>query len=605
MNCVKIFLYLLLISLHVNAVEIDEKSTQFGLLSHASVFIDETGTLSKEEIESHLFTKNSQEVLSLGFVPEKTLWIRFELSNSTDKRLHKIIEYDNPEVEALSFFYEGREFHASMLHVDKSRIGLHPTLEITLAPHESKTLTISAHSEMTSLMAKLLLWEREDFIRSDAAHKTALLIFFAAIGVLLMYNFFILVFTRDKAYMYYVIYLASSMLFLSLNYGVVQYYLFSDAWTALLTKASMAVASMVGISIILFSREFLHTWYFKRIDTVLKAYVVLLALLSLLSYDNWVFDMNVSVVMLPLIFIIFVGIYAWMRGQRQAKYYVFGWAAVQISLTLVALKYLGVFDVTLQMKYLVEVAFVIEAVFFSIALAHRFKLIAEQKTEADRKLIDFQHKEQEKLQNMVAEKTEELRNSLEEKELLYRELNHRVKNNLAMILSLIKLQISRSNNEETLSNLESTKNRIHSISHLYEVLNLQGNATKIDTHEYFRNIVKMIMINFDKEITIECDITVNLNIQELIYCGLILNELVTNAYKYAFEKSGTLSISLKKDEDMTRLHVKDDGIGFNDKNNQSLGLEIVRTLAKKQLRGTLDIDSQSGTEVTIQWREHE
>lgn len=606
MNSVKLFLYLLLISLHVNAVEIDERSTQFELLSHASVYIDETGALSKEEIEKHLFTKNSQEVLSLGFVPDTTLWIRFKLSNATDKTLHKIIEYDNPEVEELSFFYEGREFHTSMLHVDKNRIGLHPTLEISLAPNESQTLTIRAHSEMTSLMAKVVLWEREDFIRSDAAHKTALLIFFAAIGVLFMYNFFILVFTRDKAYMYYIIYLASSMLFLSLNYGMVQYYLFGDTLTVLLTKASMAVASLVGMSIILFSREFLNTRRFKKIDFVLKFYLILLPLLSILSYSNLVLNMNVSMVMVPLIFIIFVGIYAWIHGEKQAKYYVIGWTAVQVSLTLVALKYLGVYDVTLHIKYIVEVAFVIEAIFFSIALAHRIQLTTDAKITSDRKLIAFQIEQQERLHELVKEKTEDLRRSLEEKELLYRELNHRVKNNLAMMLSLVKLQRLRSKSDETKKALETTKNRINAIAQLYEALRVQQNRYDIDAQSYFEDIVKAAVQGFSNKVAVTYDIRCKIDVQRLIYCGLILNELITNSLKYAFgDGSGVIAISLAKQGDTVTFCVEDDGKGIDKQKHDTLGMEIVKALTIKQLYGTIEIDTgKAGTKITIIWSEN-
>jgi len=190
-----------------------------------------------------------------------------------------------------------------------------------------------------------------------------------------------------------------------------------------------------------------------------------------------------------------------------------------------------------------------------------------------------------------------------EKELLYRELNHRVKNNLLMILSLVKLQIARTPSEQTKNELLATKNRINSLSSLYKFLHRENQVYKIDTYTYFTNIIDTIKPLASQKITIDLAIAYQLNQKHLLYTGLILNELVTNAFKYAFDTEGELSVSLYREEEYIHLIIQDNGRGYDHKAKESLGLVIVKTLVMKQLFGTIDIHSDRGTRYQIRWKE--
>jgi len=603
MNNLKLFLYLLLIQLNVYAVEINEDSTKVDILSHAYIYVDETNSLTRDEVETKTFIRNTQEVLGYGFVPNTVLWIRFTLKNSSKLPIKKILEYDNPEAEEVYFYYDDKIIKDGMFHIDTDRLSLHPTLDIVLAPGEEKTYTIRVHSSITSLIVKLVLWDREEFIRSDAKHKTYLLIFFSSIFILFIYNFMLLIFTKDRAYFYYILYLTGMMLFQAMNYGVAQYYLFSNELSIFLTKASMGVTSFMSIGILLFTREFLNTKKFKKIDLIFKLYIYILPFISLLSYDNFFFNLNIIIILFPLaIIVIAVAFYVYQYGEKQAKFYIIGWSVVHVSLVFLTLKYVGVYDVTHNLAYIIEIAFTLEAILFSIALAHRINLLSEQKSAADNKLIVYQRQEKLKLEKLIREKTNDLQCALEEKNILFKELNHRLKNNIQMILSLVKLQIARAKTKETKTQLTATKNRISAFSYLYEILHLQENKMPINTREYFQSIVETIDMNFDKDVKTELDISYNLDLNEIMYCGLIVNELVTNSYKYAFETTGHIKISLEKKKQLVCLSVEDDGIGYTNSGEMSLGLEIVETLAKKQLQGFLGIDGSSGTTVTIIWK---
>ena len=97
------------------------------------------------------------------------------------------------------------------------------------------------------------------------------------------------------------------------------------------------------------------------------------------------------------------------------------------------------------------------------------------------------------------------------------------------------------------------------------------------------------------------DVTYDLNRDDLLYTGLILNELATNAFKYAFSDSGTINISLHKDINKILMTIEDNGSGFEPKESNSLGLTIVKTLVDDQLFGEMYIKTDLGTKITIIW----
>ncbi|MGB3962058.1 MAG: 7TM diverse intracellular signaling domain-containing protein, partial [Sulfurimonas sp.] len=563
---------------------------------------DETNSLSKDEALKQDFLPNKEETLGFGFVPNKALWIRFRLKNNSQQQLHKILEYANATTEDVFFHEDNTVQLDGMWHITSTRHTLRPTFHIVLGPNEEKTFYIKSHSKISTLIAKLTLWEKDAFVAYENERKIYLFIFFAIICVLLLYNFMIYIFTRDKAYLYYILYLAS-VLFFQANYlGVAQLYLLSNAFAILITKASMIYISFLILTIVLFTREFLGTKRFKKLDFILKFYLFVTPFVAVLSYDNFLFDMNIIIFFIPLgVVVIFIALYTLYKGVKQARFYVLGWSFVVLSLIFINLRTIGLFDITHYFAYMNELVFILEALLFSIALAHRINILAQEKIEADDKLIAFQQEEQKRLETLVQQKTQALSSSLEEKELLYKELNHRVKNNLQMVLSLIKLQINKTELPQAKEELGITKNRINSIAKLYEILYLKKNLNHISTLDYFKTIVHPIEENFDKNVAIEYKIKQEIQQQDLIYCGLILNELVTNAFKYAFIKDGVIMITTDKKDEKFVMQVQDNGVGMGTNAVDSLGMSIVDTLTKKQLGGELVVENNGGTDITIKW----
>jgi PAS domain S-box-containing protein len=209
---------------------------------------------------------------------------------------------------------------------------------------------------------------------------------------------------------------------------------------------------------------------------------------------------------------------------------------------------------------------------------------------------------------------EAIETSLREKEILLREIYHRTKNNLQVVCSLLNLQSARFSDPHLLGAFEDTGNRIRSMALLQEKLYQSKDLSHLDLKDYVKDIVNNLLINFQTgygKISLHLDLqSVIVNIDTAMPCGLLINELVSNALKYAFPggRHGTISIFLSSTEDSgIELRVADDGVGLPPEldvwNTDSLGLKLVLNLAQNQLQGKLAVRRDQGTEFRLLFRE--
>jgi PAS domain S-box-containing protein len=199
---------------------------------------------------------------------------------------------------------------------------------------------------------------------------------------------------------------------------------------------------------------------------------------------------------------------------------------------------------------------------------------------------------------------DEIKASLIEKEAMMREIHHRVKNNLQIVSSLLRLQ-ARSIKSKTLKDtFEIAQNRIKSMALIHEVLYLSENLDRINFSDYIKRITNHLFAVFNKKakkIRLNLDVgEFYLEIDKAIPCGLIINELVSNAFKHAFPdgKSGKIQVSLKNKLDRYTIEVRDNGVGFPDdvdmNNTETLGLQLVNDLVK-QIEGAYEMRQENGT----------
>jgi len=202
----------------------------------------------------------------------------------------------------------------------------------------------------------------------------------------------------------------------------------------------------------------------------------------------------------------------------------------------------------------------------------------------------------------------QLKSSLEEKEVLLKEVHHRVKNNLQVISSLLNLQSSYVDDPHTRELFKESQNRVKSMAMIHERLYRSDDLMRIDFAEYIRGLVSDLFISYkSKSDGVQLRINVvesSIGIDAAIPCGLIVNELVSNALKHAFPngRKGEIHIDFNRDDEGFNLVVGDNGVGFpvglDFRKTESLGLQLVNTLTD-QIGGTIELDSSSGTEFRI------
>jgi len=214
-------------------------------------------------------------------------------------------------------------------------------------------------------------------------------------------------------------------------------------------------------------------------------------------------------------------------------------------------------------------------------------------------------------QREVAES--QMRASLKEKEVLLSEVHHRVKNNLQIICSLLALQSDYVKDEGVLGALNDSQSRIRSMALIHDHLYRSENLASIDISEYARNLASTIFRAYShKALRVSVETRADrvfLPVGTVFPCGLIINELVTNSLKHAFPdgRNGRILVEFSRGQkDWFILCVNDDGVGlpsdFNYRKNESLGFKLVANLAEMQLRGRLEVSTNGGTSVRIEFR---
>jgi two-component sensor histidine kinase len=205
----------------------------------------------------------------------------------------------------------------------------------------------------------------------------------------------------------------------------------------------------------------------------------------------------------------------------------------------------------------------------------------------------------------------QLRLLVAEKEILLQEVHHRVKNNLQMISSLLKLQAGAMSDDSTRIALMASHGRVNSMAMVHEMFYRSGNLHRVDLEPFLRSLTAHLASAYDLgerplEVQVVAD-HVTVTLDTAIRVGLVVNELVSNALKHAFpepDAKGRIHVVMRVDSDLVELSVADDGCGlpegFDWGRTDSLGLQIVHSLAR-QLHGTISTDGTRGTAVTLRF----
>ncbi len=609
-----IFIVFFTVLLSAEALHVDSKVAHYDLLLHSQIYVDINKTKNFEEIMDSLtpFQDNHDILRGFGYSPNFNVWLRFSITNTSNKTIEQIIEYDHALTSSIVFYAPQNNYmplQDGLFHVSHARKTINPIFTITLQPNETQICYISASSRITTLIVKLNLWKSESFYEKEISRQVILALFFGSMFILALYNIFIYFFTRDKSYLFYSLYIFGILIHHFFYVGLSNIYIINPAWNEAIIQYASLIVGFPAFALAIFTQSFLKTKQYPLWNKILNIYLIIFPILLCLFLvtDSLNKYRNIFSVLL-LIYLLGITIYASFKRNRQAYFILFGWLVFISAGLFMYLSSTGIFSIYKYFPYYVEVSLVVEAIVFSIALADRIKQLQIDKEEVNLRLIAQQQNEKDHLKQEVEKKTLALQILLDEKKLLLKELNHRVKNNMQTIVSLIRLQSDKVDDKLLQDFLITIQNRINAMSHLHELLYTQEDITHIDAYEYFELLIEEVRESYNyNEVEINFDITANLKMEQAVYCGLILNELITNAFKYAFPaQEGTITIKLYKKNNLYSLDICDDGIGYNQEiQKDSLGLLLVTTLVKEQLGGTLKIDTSDGVKIKIRWSVNE
>jgi two-component sensor histidine kinase len=244
----------------------------------------------------------------------------------------------------------------------------------------------------------------------------------------------------------------------------------------------------------------------------------------------------------------------------------------------------------------VFIASIVILVIFIVILYNRFKL--KKKTKEHLKIKRQEIKEQNELNKKL----------VIENEWLLKEIHHRVKNNLQIVISLLNIQSAYLHNEDALLAIQNSQHRMHAMSLLHQKLYKTGNLANIDMSWYIHELVNYIEECFDTDKKIKFVLETEktyFNISQAVPMGLIINEVINNAVKYAFplDRKGEVYISLKNTkENNYQLIIEDNGVGlpenFEIKGRDSLGMNLIIGLSN-QIDGTFVMKNENGLKITI------
>jgi len=603
-----LFLFSSLLYAEGTAVDIATQK-QVSLLKHSSIYTSPKDIPLQTIINEKKFKPFRQDYLNLG-ISKEFIYIHFRVKNTSGKPVTKALILHSPLLESITLYsqdYLDRGESRGIMHLDDAHHTIPYYFTLTLPPQSIKDYYLKIHSSIRTVGFSITMENEEIFLEHDRRLQAIDLILIGFVAALMFYSFFLSYFISDRSYFFYGLYLFM-LLYQQASYlGILQLY-FPKWFIIFDTNIILMKIGLLLISAALFSIYFLEI---KRHHVLLRIYLFIMgiAFLEMLTLDPHDKNTLLTAIFTATIYIFFnlyAGIYVYKKGLKQARLFIVGVGMVSFLYIIMLLDVLGLISLMQYFNPLLLYGTALEAFILSLAFADRYLILQKEKQNVERKALYETKHRAELIEQEVVRKTDELNRALETKEVLMREIHHRVKNNLQLILSIIRLQNLETNNPENKEKLSDLEYRINAIANTYTMLLNNDDLEQIDMEAYIDTLLTDISESYDYrkfKIDIFTDIDAVMPIKVSAYVGLIINELVTNAYKHAFDNGvGSITIKLKQTENHYTLLFEDSGKGFDPtRHNNSLGLKLIHTLVQDQLDGTIEMPSPGHAKYTIRF----
>ncbi len=569
---------------------------------------DSSNSLNIQEIaNSNDFQKHSNK-FSLGYLKD-TIWIKVDLKNKSSK--------EDFILSLNEHFYE----KANMHYFDKSE-NLWKTLkngvftpikerniETSKLAFNFKIQQNSSQTIFVELKAKypyfgnIAVYSKDYFFASRILNIDSFFILqFGILLIIIIFNLFLWLSLKEKVYIYYVGYAFFALVYLINISGLLIYFDLQHYMYKLHFSASLCI-----IFLSLFSIEYFEAKrYFKASVFVIKILILLLFLFAFMmvavSYSPWNNFMNHITIILITLIISSIKIYK--KGQYFLKYYIFAISIYFSSVIIFILFLMGIIEYNYFNRYAYIYCLSLEIIVFALILSNRYNIIKNEQIKIQNELISLQVNQNRLLENEVKKKTLKLTKLVKERELLVKEVFHRVKNNFHVITAFLWFESKKEGNKNRFIELI---NRIKSMSLIHEYLCSSKDLIDIDLKEYIDELVKTIIQTYSiSTLQINTNIEkINIEFENMMSLGIIANEIISNSIKHhPKEKAIILDINCYKKSDSVILIIVDNGLGFDENIQKTgLGLELIKDFINKLPNAKYSFYKENGTVFELSFKD--
>ena len=554
------------------------------------------------------------------------VWLAFTLQNNSS--VNKKVVLGTSKFDFLELYTQNKEGQWSFKSSGNKQVNsvkeivfdANSYLDISIPKNGKTTVFIKAinYFKIKHQYSPLpfTLYEKDYFTHYTDKQNFYNYFFLGAILIITLYNLALFFQLKSKIYLLYVLNNLAILAFVIAQSGFTSDYLFNSFEYH--EHILLILGNIAFIFYVLFSKSFLKLKINKpKLNRFFNAVL-------------WIWTLPLIFVFInkPLIAVSFGGIVALIvytliiiatiqnikRGSKSAKFFLIGnifyYIGIVISILQISFVLPPVFLGFTAINY-VQMGTIFQLSLFSLILGYDIIKMRED-------MVALIEEENKGLEDKVMERTvilssrnSEIEEMLLEKEILLKEIHHRVKNNLQLTSSLLSLQGNREENTQVKSALRNGQLRIKSMLLVHQKLYQSDRLSDIDVQNYLEELTTEIAKSYRidvRVIDIKIDAHLFMEIDLIVPIGLMINELVTNSFKYAFKgkNRGIISISIRKVPDNhIKLMVKDDGVGFNEgevNEKKSLGLKLVGMLTK-QIGGDFVMNSNNGGVFTIDFPE--
>ena len=570
---------------------------------------DSSNSLNIQEIaNSNDFQKHSNK-FSLGYLKD-TIWIKVDLKNKSSK--------EDFILSLNEHFYE----KANMHYFDKSE-NLWKTLkngvftpikerniETSKLAFNFKIQQNSSQTIFVELKAKypyfgnIAVYSKDYFFASRILNIDSFFILqFGILLIIIIFNLFLWISLKEKVYIYYVGYTFFALVYLINISGLLIYFDLQHYMYKLHFSVSLCI-----IFLSLFSIEYFEAnKYFKASVFVIKILILLLFVFAFMmvavSYSPWNNFMN-HIITLILITLIVSSIKIYKKGQYFLKYYIFAISIYFTSVIIFILFLMGIIEYNYFNRYAYIYCLSLEIIVFALILSNRYNIIKNEQIKTQNELISLQINQNKLLENEVEKKTLKLTKLVKERELLVKEVFHRVKNNFHVITAFLWFESKKDDNKHRFTELI---NRIKSMSLIHEYLCNSKDLIDINLKEYIDELVKTIIQTYSiPTLKINTNIeNINLEFENIMSLGVVVNEIISNSIKHhPKEKAIILDINCYKKSDSVILIIVDNGLGFDENIQKTgLGLELIKDFINKLPNAKYSFYKENGTVFELSFKD--